>query len=662
MSRKLFFALLLVGCGSGAGTSVSTNGPAPNRNVLSGIVQSGGTSSKTALGGSRVVLFEATAGIPKVLGTVTADSQGRFSLATQNSTSDTVFYVAAEVRPGVRLVNVLGSNLPSFCTINELTTVGAVYCFNQFIQNDRISGRPLGLRIGAGMDENLVSAISGASSQVILNPPNADQTNSLRSTRALANLLADAIQKNDTSTLFDLATVNGSAPTDTVSAMVNIARNPAHNVNALYLQSQKTVAYAPGLESAPDAWTLCVKVNDTGDDSRLFAGPANTVFDDNGYAWITNNFVQGTPNSGDFAVVLKPNGQPADGLNGTPRSPLVGGGIIGGGYGLDIDTRGHVWLSNYGWGQVKQTAGGTTEIAPPGTFLSPATPGGHAAGTLFVQGVKSDAANNIWMSSYGTDTVVVFPGGDSTRPVTFKLPDRSFPFDVRIASDGTAWVSCSGGFQSEGFPALVHLRLNGSTLEQLRYVSLPIGSALKGVAIDPLDNVWLAAQGGNKIYSFNSNGDQLDTFQGRGGLDSPWGVCLDGNGNLWAADFGPLTPGSVFAGKITCLAGRIASERPLGTVAGDPLTPSSGYNLPSAGAEVTLRNGQPLYNGNGPAQSFEPLQRLTSVEIDQAGNVWCSNNWKPDVSVDADDVNGNPGGDGMVIFLGLAKPPSPRRS
>ncbi len=656
--RKLIFALLLAGCGSGVSNSGSPGGGAPP--VLSGIVQSGGTSSKTSLGSARVVLFEATAGAPNILGSATADAQGRFSLATQKSASDTVFYVAAEVRPGVRLVNVLGPTLPNSCTINELTTVGAVYCFNQFIQNDRISGNPLALRIGAGMDENLVSAVSGASSEVLLNPPNADQTNSLRSTRALANLVADAIQRNDTATLFDLATVAGSpAPTDTVGALVNIARNPANHVSALYAQSKVTEAYLPNLERAPDAWTLCVKVNDTGDASRPFGGPANTVFDANGYAWITNNFVQGTPNGGDFDVVLKPDGQPANGLNGTPKSPLIGGGIKAGGYGLDIDPRGHIWLSNFIWGNVAPNPGSVSELDPLGHPISPDNTG-HSAGTLHVQGTKSDSQNNIWMASYDNDRVVVYPAGNPNTPVIFDLPPKSQPFGVAIASDGTAWVTCSGGFQADGPCSVVHLRLDGNALTQIRSIALPTGAALKSVVVDSQDNVWVNSQGLDLVYSFNANGDLLGTFQGRGGQDSPWGSCIDGNDHVWLADFGPLKKNSVFRGRITQLAGRNAATRPPGLAPGDPMTPESGFNLPTAGQEVTLRSGAPLYNGNGPAHSFIPLMRLTSVEIDQAGNIWCANNWKPDVDVDFADT-GNPGGDGMVIFLGIARPPRLRR-
>jgi hypothetical protein len=48
------------------------------------------------------------------------------------------------------------------------------------------------------------------------------------------------------------------------------------------------------------------------------------------------------------------------------------------------------------------------------------------------------------------------------------------------------------------------------------------------------------------------------------------------------------------------------------------------------------------------------MMRTTGVAIDQAGNVWTANNWKPDVHI---DFTTDPGGDGMVIFAGLAKPP-----
>ncbi len=42
--------------------------------------------------------------------------------------------------------------------------------------------------------------------------------------------------------------------------------------------------------------------------------------------------------------------------------------------------------------------------------------------------------------------------------------------------------------------------------------------------------------------------------------------------------------------------------------------------------------------------------------IDQAGNIWSLNNWKP--RIDIDTIGMNPGGDGIIIFVGLAPPPT----
>jgi hypothetical protein len=49
------------------------------------------------------------------------------------------------------------------------------------------------------------------------------------------------------------------------------------------------------------------------------------------------------------------------------------------------------------------------------------------------------------------------------------------------------------------------------------------------------------------------------------------------------------------------------------------------------------------------------MMRQTAVVIDQAGNIWSINNWKPDFDIDT--IGQNPGGDGIIIFVGLAPPP-----
>ena len=107
--------------------------------------------------------------------------------------------------------------------------------------------------------------------------------------------------------------------------------------------------------------------------------------------------------------------------------------------------------------------------------------------------------------------------------------------------------------------------------------------------------------------------------------------------------------------SITELCGVTTANCPTGLTTGDAITPVTGYNLPSGGSEVLLHSGVPLY-GVGTTPTFDPLMRLTQVISDQAGNIWAVNNWKPGPYNPTSDLN--PGGDGIVIFVGLAKPPN----
>src|SRR5438309_11455252 len=95
--------------------------------------------------------------------------------------SSSIFYVSADVGGRVEFLTVLGTRLPAMVTINELTTVAASYSMAQFYKTDVISGNSFGLQIAAGMNDNIVTSLTGESSFVLLSSPNADQSNSLRS-------------------------------------------------------------------------------------------------------------------------------------------------------------------------------------------------------------------------------------------------------------------------------------------------------------------------------------------------------------------------------------------------------------------------------------------------------------------------------------------------
>src|SRR5438552_13513609 len=285
---------------AGAAVLLTADGvSSANPGSLSGVVRTAGTSSRQPLPNVHVTLFEATTGQPAMLGQATTDASGRFSIRYTRSASQSIFYVQADIGEGVEFVTILGPNLPASVTINELTTVAASYSMAQFLRSGVISGNSFGLQIAAGMNDSIVVPAAGQSSAVLLNSPNADQTNSLRSTRSLANLLATCVDDPDvTASLFGLTTPPGGLPPhNTAEALANLARDPGQNVNGIYALTLLSKLYDPPLVTMPDAWTVTVKINDSGNDNVLISGPGNIAFDQRGYAWATNNTIQGTPNS-----------------------------------------------------------------------------------------------------------------------------------------------------------------------------------------------------------------------------------------------------------------------------------------------------------------------------------------------------------------------------
>ncbi|HEU0299427.1 MAG TPA: hypothetical protein VFR37_08240, partial [Longimicrobium sp.] len=430
----------------------------------------------------------------------------------------------------------------------------------------------------------------------------------------------------------------------------------------------------PPLFSCPDAWTLAVKVNDSGaitmpesgDEYCMFGGPANIAFDRNGYAWIGNNVFQGTPNSGNFIIVLQPDGKPARGGAGLPTSPLFGGGLVGPGWGVTIDPSQNVWVGNFGWGNpdTQYPVNGTvSRFGPDGTAISPDAgykngPGnGSADGWQRAQAVVADADGNIWIASFGSNEVVVFLGGDPGNQVW--LPAGTGTFGVAIAPDGTAWVSAGGG--GLGWPttspgSVSRFSVSSTGITQVG-ATVTVGAANKVIATDSLGNAWLASGGDSTVYWFDSSGARRDGFTDVGGMDAPWGLCVDGDDHVWVGNFGKLGPENdyTYAG-LTRLVGANPATIPAGMSTGDAISPPTGYTLPSAGQPVLLANGDPVYRDG--TECYSPMMRCTSCQIDQAGNVWVVNNWKPRFKTAFEPNEGNPGGDGVVIFVGLARPPA----
>ncbi|MEA2464911.1 MAG: hypothetical protein QOJ98_2658 [Acidobacteriota bacterium] len=624
---------------------------------MKGLLQSGTGADVLPLEGVHLYLYKANEAHRVTVANATTDSRGAFEMTPAVDSPPGIFYVSGDYDlRGMDLLAVLGAELPETIVVNELTTVAGVYSANQFLSDRELQGSTLGLKIAAAMSANLVDVTTGAASAVMTSPPNAGQTCGLRTLGSLANMFLSCLRGGDAGrgTLYSLGTPPGETPPrDSLAAIQNIARNPANEASAIYAQSQTMQTFQPVLDAAPLAWTLAVKVNDSGSDEqgKMFGGPGNLAFDEEGRAWILNNVVQGTPNATIWSIVLGYDGRPAVGADGALMSPFTGGGLLGPGFGIDIQrTTGNIWIGNFGWGD-RYPEGSVSLFRSNGVPLSP--PDGYPDALYRVQGTTVDDSGNVWMASYGNNSVVVYPGGNHLTPVVFRRQINFFPFGVAMAADGTAWVTNSSAAHS----TLCRFRLAGDRL--LLISETPAGREAKGVAVDRDGNVWVASGGDSHVYAFDPDGNRTGVFHG-GGIDGPWGLVLDGEGHVWAGNFGPLLAKdeseNTFTGRLTQLAGTGPDTAARGLQPGDPISPDQGYTLATAGDPVTLHNGVLLY-GESSAPVYIPFMRTTGVNIDQGGNVWVCNNWKPNFQLDHED-NGNPGGDGMVIFIGMAKPPA----
>jgi hypothetical protein len=642
---------------------------------VQGFVQSGAEGNAIPIANARIQLWLVGDQGRSEIAQTESGGDGSFVFDEPTNSGGDTYYLYADLAPQVSFLALIGAELPERIVVNELTTIAAVYCARQFFHGLNLEGDSSGLRQAARMSRNVVDPVSGASSPVLVNPPNADQTNALRSSCSLANLLAWCVRDpgQALNTVFTLTTPpGGERPNNTIIAMYNIARYPANEVSNLYTQSSNEQVYAPILTSVPDAWTLAVKVNDSGDVNHMFGGPGNLAFDHSGRAWLTNNVNQGSGESNEYCIVLDPDGKPAIDSHGKRISPFTGGGLLGTGYGVALDSEGNVWFGNFGWGKVNPSpSGSVSRFTDNAIAMSPeptsTSTGGYQKGIYRVQGTAIDDDDNLWLAGYKSHTVAVYERvTDRTKeigadPVVYDPGNDSFmPFGIALASDGTAWVVDGNSDQSH----LVHLRLDSAS-HSLELVQpwIPFGKTAKGIAIDSFDNIWIASGGDNYVYAFSGNGAPLGRFNA-GQIDGPWGVFVDGDDNVWVANFGPLAFKSMFRGRLTHLAGANPDTRPSGTPLGAVLSPpKTGYTLPTMGDPVLLANGEPLYGDQGPELNI-PFMRVTAVNIDTAGNVWCLNNWKPIFMLDLvgdprKDEAADPGGDGIVIFLGLAKPVKP---
>jgi len=420
---SLVTSVVLAGCGLGTTTSQAFNGggATPSAN-MAGKVKGG----QQPVAGSTLHMYAAsTSGYgaaaydmqPKDSGnnTPTTDANGSFQVASYTcsspcgSSSEVLLVMSggnagAGANSNAVWMMALGpqsgiSGLP-FLQVNEITTVATAYALAPFFGSDYTylgtsSTNVTGLQNAFSLVNSLVNIGTGWGGGTALPGGATVTTDSLY---ALADVIAACVNSSggtsagtncgnllncssgaSCSCAGGSCTTGGSAPADTATAAVNLAKNATLNVSSLWNLIPGTPVFTyNGLTSAPNDWTLAINYTDSS-----LNGAAGSAVDGSGNLWVANTgssqVTKITPSGSvaSYSLALAPNA-------------------------LAVDAGGHVWVAA-GSGTGTSSAA-LYELSSSGSQITTCSDVSLNDPTA----VTVDSTGNIWLSNTGAATLSEF--------------------------------------------------------------------------------------------------------------------------------------------------------------------------------------------------------------------------------------------------------------
>ena len=637
-------ATMLSGCAMGNFTAIEPNVP---NTAFHGTSMGG---QQPIAGATISVYTYGTGGYGSagtLLASTTTDSNGRFSFPAGTYTcpqSDTPVYLigtGGDAGYGVNMAAVTAAPLgtcasaPSeYVVMNEVTTVALAYALSGYFtpylgtgtgtpdQYDSFGGPSSGTTTvsyakGLVLGNNYTAGLIAINSNGLAYANNGIVTAEPLKVYSLANTLAACINSagpssSSCSLLFSYTTPpNGTTPTDTLQAAVQIALYPYQNVPQLYSLAGTKPPFNADLASNPLDWTIAVSYTssslglgvDTNTMSTLdidssnrvwfpstasgntglayfdpstnsFSGPYNATnmvhpeqvaIDGNGYVWATDtqgNYISrykaALPTSGYGAIAIT-NGASVVNTNS---------------YSLKVDTGGTVWVGLY------DTPAGAYKLG----YIDPALttyqessvvlPAGYLPYSIAADNVA--AATGSFVSNQSDLLLTMYKGANAGTASAATLLDYL---------PGTA-TSVTQKLQVFGRAGQALFTNNDLTSVFAWDGSTATNHFSDGLCFTATPNTTSDAA---KCYQFNHG--RATTYYGQGG-------AVDGLGNVWVADEGNATAVEVIPNYLT-----------------------GAYQFAGTASNPTIVSK--LYTHN--SSSGGTLLNPEGVGVDNEGNVWFSN-------------------------------------
>jgi streptogramin lyase len=279
--------------------------------------------------------------------------------------------------------------------------------------------------------------------------------------------------------------MNGSTmPTDTATAMLNIAHNPGANTSALFNLQAAFAYFQPALSTARNDFTIAITYTGGGMDY-----PAGIAIDASGDVWVTDTFGGSLSEFDHRGVPFSPSGGfTTSGLN-DPSS-------------IAIDGSGYVWVGSISPYKISQ-------YNPLfGSWKS--TTSGYQGSPFVI-----DSSGNIWTIGSGNSISELTSPSTGGTWSSFTGGGMEGPNALAIDASGNVWVSNFYNRISEFTPSSATWDSPSSTGWAGGGLSQP-----QAIAIDASTNVWLVNYGNSSLSEFNSSGSPR----------SPTGTGFSGGG------------------------------------------------------------------------------------------------------------------------------------
>jgi hypothetical protein len=634
-------------------------------------------------------------GTAKLLTTVTANTTGGWSVQGLSCSSPDQLYVTAEAgvpypsnlsstslanNPNSLMMTAIGdcsilssatgtNNITSIVT-NEASTVAAVWALRNFISvngttvNVTSSVTNYGGTNGIGTPTNFAGLAHAFLNANNLSPykvgnfvqytnGSADGTggglvpvqelNSLAYAQYLCTIGSDGTAPGNFSyctTLYQLATPpGGTAPTNSLQAMLNIARYPANNAAAILAFTQTPIPLSG--QTGPQ---------------QINAGMYVPALSGTGFGTLTN----------DWSVAIYY--LPPYGATATGQGTIVPQYVT-------IDANDNAYFSNPA-ASSSSTSGNVVALTSDGRSLW--TSATDKTKLTQPRAIAADALGHLWVPNGGTTTGSGFVEEiDANTGATIQqYPSTSNTlYGVAVDSLGNVWYDSNATTGQN----LHELLRNGSTYTEATFPVSPNSSTYQLFQIRPdkNNNIWIAGYSSGSaaaVYFPNTGMAAAPTytaglrFAPLTGISSTYGITTDASGNAYAVT--NVTGGGIWRTTVTG-SGASAVLIPA-NVAANPAAASRFMDIDGAGSvwyvdntsgtnvyqyvpsTSTLTPYYPCYNagtltGGTSSTCSTGISTRFDLAVDSTGSIWVAS-------------YGNAGGGRLVQIIGLAAPTVPLKA